>query len=42
MNDATRHRGVWYNTWMEINELEGEEVVCQNQKEGKVTWKVGK
>ena len=40
MNDATRHRGVWHNAWKEIHELEGEEVVCQNAKEGKVPWKV--
>jgi len=40
ISNATRHRGVWHNALEEINELEGEEVVCQNQEEGKVTWKV--
>jgi len=40
MNDSTRHRGVWHNAWKEINGLEGEEVVCQIQKEGRMKWKV--
>ena len=40
MNDATRHRSKWRDAWKIINELEGEEVMCQNAADGKVAWKV--
>lgn len=40
MNDATRHRGVWYNGWKIIEELGGEEVICDHTKDGKVVWKI--
>ena len=40
MNDATRHRGVWHDTWKKIKELEGKEIECNNAKDGKVVWKV--
>ena len=40
MNDATRHRSKWRDAWETIKGLEGEEVLCENAADGKVTWKV--
>ena len=40
LNDATRHRHKWHEAWQTIKGFEGEEVVCDNAADGKVTWKV--
>jgi len=39
MNDATIHLSKWHDSWKIINELEGDESVCQNTADGKVAWK---
>ena len=40
MNDATRHQGIYSDTWKKIKELEGHEEVCQSSADGRVVWKV--
>ena len=39
-NDATRHQGIYNDTWDKIQELVGHEEVCTNLADGSVTWKV--
>jgi len=40
MNNAPRYRSKWRDIWNIINELEGEEAVCQNAADGKVVWQI--
>ena len=40
MKDATIHRSTWHNFLKIINELEGDELMCQNTADDKVAWKI--
>ena len=38
--ENARHHSNWMNAWRTINELEGHEVECRNNSDGKIVWKV--